>query len=252
MVGGVGGNSEQVANAGAGCGYSLAEAPLNELFQQIHELIRPLLDIEGTIRQFVSDYGLWTYAIIGLIIFCETGLVILPFLPGDSLLFTCGALSASGILNLWLVSAIILICAIVGDAVNYSIGRYLSDRVLAGKKIPLVKKQHIDRTHEFFEKYGPKAIVLARFVPIVRTFAPFVAGVGRMRYSTFTTYNIVGAIAWTVICVGAGVLFGNLPWVKKNFEAVVIGIIVVSVMPMVVEYWLAKRRAKKIKATAGQ
>lgn len=210
-----------------------------------------VFNLDQIIPQFINDYGVWTYAIIGLVIFCETGLVVMPFLPGDSLLFACGAFSASGIMNVWVIGGIILACAIVGDAVNYTIGRFLADRVMAGKHIPLVKRKHIDRTHEFFEKYGPKAIVLARFVPIVRTFAPFVAGVGQMNYAKFTTYNIVGAIAWTVLCVGAGYVFGNIPWVKKNFEAVMVGIIIVSVLPIVVEVWLAKRRAKRMAATPG-
>lgn len=211
----------------------------------LDQLIDIALHLPKHLDAFVQAHGAWTYAVLALIVFCETGLVVLPFLPGDSLLFAAGAIAARGGISVWVVGGILILAAVVGDAVNYAIGRLLSDRVMSGKRIPFVKPSHIERTHAFMEKYGAKAIVLARFVPIVRTFAPFVAGVGRMNYARFTTYNIAGGVLWVLVCVGAGYFFGNLPWVQKNFELVVVGIIIVSVLPMGVEVVLAKRRAAR-------
>jgi membrane-associated protein len=218
-----------------------------ELLQQfIHFFTHLPEHLEG----FIRDYGAWTYGILFAIIFAETGLVFAPFLPGDSLLFAVGALSARGSFDVWIVSAVLLIAAVLGDAVNYHVGKYLGPRMARGQRFRLIKPKHLERTHEFFEKYGGKTIILARFVPIVRTFAPFVAGMGAMSYGKFVLYNIVGAAAWVAICVGAGYFFGNFEVVKKNFELVIVGIIFVSILPMVVEYMLARRRKARADALA--
>lgn len=213
-------------------------------------------DIPGFLDGFIADYGAWVYALLFGIIFAETGLVVAPFLPGDSLLFTVGTLAAreNAAINIWAVSFLLLFAAILGDAVNYHIGRYIGPRVfrkeVTGQKPTLIEKllnrKHLDRAHAFFEKYGGKAVILARFVPIVRTFIPFVAGAGAMNYSKFFLYNVVGAIAWVGICVGAGWFFGNIPWVEEHFEAVLIAIIVISVLPIGVEFILAKMKSKKV------
>ena len=215
-------------------------------------------DIPGFLTGFVGAHGVWVYGLLFAIIFAETGLVLLPFLPGDSLLFTVGALSVpdketgKAAFNVWLISGVLIVAAILGDAVNYHIGKYVGPRVFnkepAADHVPSVleralNRQHLDRAHAFFEKYGGKAVILGRFVPIVRTFVPFVAGAGSMTYSKFVLYNIVGAFLWVGVCTGAGVLFGNIPFVKKNFELVIIGIIVVSVLPVVYEVIVARREA---------
>jgi membrane-associated protein len=210
-------------------------------------------DLPGFLDGFIAQYGFWVYALLFAIIFAETGLVVAPFLPGDSLLFTVGALAARGSMNVWLISGLLIVAGVLGDAVNYWIGKWIGPRVFkfdpASGKAPtllerLLNRKHLDRAHAFYEKYGGKAVILGRFVPIVRTFVPFVAGAGAMNYSKFVLYNIVGAVLWVGICVGAGYLFGNIEWVKKNFEAVVVGIIVVSVIPVGVEFILARRASK--------
>lgn len=210
-----------------------------ELITTILEFI---LHIDEYLAQMISQYGLWTYAILFLIIFLETGFVITPFLPGDSLLFAAGTFAALGSLNIWLLTLLLMIAAIAGDTVNYWIGLRLGDRAY---QIRWIKKEYLERTHAFFEKHGGKTIFLARFVPIVRTFAPFVAGIGRMSYRYFITYNFAGGIVWVVLFTFSGYLFGNIPLIRKNFELVIIAIILVSVLPMVFE-WL---RARKRKAT---
>ena len=199
-----------------------------------------LLHADELLAQFVSDYGVLTYCILFAIIFAETGLVVTPFLPGDSLLFAAGALAATGVLSLWIMVPVLIAAAIIGDAVNYSVGRRLARRFLddapdTGFMFRVVKREHVLRAHEFFERHGGKAVVLARFVPIVRTFVPFVAGGAYMSYREFALYNVTGALLWVGICVGAGFLFGNIPVVKENFELVVLGIIFVSVLPIVFE-----------------
>jgi membrane-associated protein len=205
-----------------------------------------LLNFDVYLTQFVQDYGTLTYGILFAIIFAETGLVVTPFLPGDSLLFAAGALSATGALSVWVLAPLLMVAAIVGDAVNYAIGRRLARRFLddvpdTGWIFRVVKREHVQRAHEFFEKHGGKAVVLARFVPIVRTFVPFVAGGANMSYHVFALYNVTGAIVWVAVCVGAGYLFGNIPVVKENFELVVIGIIFVSIIPLLVETYRAWR-----------
>ena len=188
----------------------------------------------------VQLYGPWVYGILFLIVFAETGLVVTPFLPGDSLLFAVGALSATGVLNPWYCYFLLIGAAILGDGVNYSIGRKIGPRLLGLGEGPafshrLINPEHVKRAHDFFELHGGKAVVLARFVPIVRTFLPFVAGAAEMNAGSFLFYNITGGIGWVTICMGAGYLFGNVPFIKDNFTAVTLGIVFVSVLPIVFE-----------------
>ncbi len=217
------------------------------MLDQLREI---LSDLPKFLDGFVLNHGLWVYALLFAIIFVETGLVIMPFLPGDSLLFAVGAVAARGTMNPWLISIVLIIAAILGDAVNYHIGKWLGPQVFrAGADDTLyermLNRRHLARAHEFFETYGGKAIILARFVPIVRTFIPFVAGAGAMTYSKFFFYNVIGAVAWVGLCVGAGYAFGNVKFVQDNFEAVLIAIVVVSCIPVAVEFILARRRAAR-------
>jgi membrane-associated protein len=211
------------------------------------ELLKFLIDLflhlDEHLATIISQYGSWTYGILFAVIFVETGLVIMPLLPGDSLLFAAGTFAAlpDG-LNIWYLVILLIIAAILGDTVNYSIGHYLGERAY---NIKWIKKEYFEKTHAFFEKHGGKAIFLARFVPIVRTFAPFVAGIGKMTYSYFITYNFVGGIVWVLLFTFAGYFFGNIPFMKKNFEYVIIAIIFVSLIPMVYEWWKARNEAKK-------
>ena len=198
------------------------------------------LHLDEYLATIISDYGAWTYGILFAVIFVETGLVVMPFLPGDSLLFAAGTFAALGSLNVWFLIGLMAVPAVVGDAVNYSIGHYLGDRAY---NIKWIKREYLDKTHAFFEKHGGKAIFLARFVPIVRTFAPFVAGIGKMSYSYFATYNVVGGITWVFTFTLLGYFFGNIPFVKQNFELVIIVIILISVVPMFVEWWKHRREA---------
>jgi membrane-associated protein len=200
--------------------------------------------------ELVASYGIWIYAILFLIIFAETGLVVTPFLPGDSLLFAAGALCATGALDLGGVALLLVVAAILGDAANYAIGRVVGTRIiLLSQTDPRwgrwVKPAHLARAHEFFERHGGKAIVLARFMPIVRTFVPFVAGVAEMGYPAFALYNVTGAVTWVGVCVGAGYVFGNVPIVKENFSLVALGVVFVSVLPMAFEY-LKYRRERRV------
>ncbi|HTO35262.1 MAG TPA: DedA family protein [Flavobacterium sp.] len=202
------------------------------------EIVDFILHIDQYLFQFVNDYGIWVYAILFLIIFVETGVVVMPFLPGDSLLFAAGMLAAQpNDLNVWLLIVVLLIAAITGDSLNYSIGKRFGMRVtkfkLFGKQV--VKDEHIQKTHDFYEKYGSKTIVIARFVPIVRTLAPFVGGIGRMNYRTFLTYNVVGAVLWVVGITLAGYFLGNIPIIKNNFSKVVLLIIFISILPIIYE-----------------
>lgn len=204
------------------------------------ELIDFILHIDEYLAVFINDYGVWVYAILFLIIFVETGLVIMPFLPGDSLLFATGMLAAqtNNDLNIWIVIGLMLIAAILGDTLNYAIGKEVGYRIIDFKifgKQP-VKPEYIEKTHAFYEKYGSKTIVIARFVPIVRTLAPFVAGIGRMNYTTFLTYNVVGGIVWVVGITLAGYFLGNIPIIKDNFSKVVLIIIVLSVLPIIYSF----------------
>ena len=209
------------------------------------QIIDFVLHIDKYLGEFIQQYGTLTYVILFLVIFYETGLVVTPFLPGDSLLFAAGALAAidtTGTLNVFFLFALLAFAAVIGDTVNYMIGAKFGTK-LFDYNIPLLKKEHLDRTYEFYEKYGGKTIILARFVPIVRTFAPFVAGVGRMNYSRFITFNVIGGVAWVAIFLFLGYVFGNVPFVKQNFEIVTLAIVLISVLPMVFEY-VRSRRAK--------
>ena len=208
------------------------------------------LHLDVHLAEFVAQYGVWVYAMLFAIIFIETGLVIWPFLPGDSLLFAAGALAATGVLDIYLVVILLVVAAITGDAVNYSIGRYVGPKVFSahdhqGFFHKLLNRDHLDKAHAFFEKHGGMAVVSGRFVPIVRTFVPFVAGAASMTASTFVTYNVVGAIIWVLVCAGAGYAFGNVPIIKENFSLVAIGIVFVSVLPIVIEFLRGRQRASQ-------
>jgi membrane-associated protein len=205
------------------------------------DFVELLLHVDDYLRDLADMYGVWIYAILFLIIFAETGLVVTPFLPGDSLLFAAGALAATGTLDVTVATVVVLSAAIIGDAVNYSIGRSVGRQIVRRAETDArwrrwVNPAYIARAHEFFERHGGKAIVLARFMPIVRTFVPFVAGIGEMSYPKFAFYNVAGALLWVAVCVGAGYAFGNVPIVRDNFSLVAIGIVVVSVLPMVFEF----------------
>jgi membrane-associated protein len=201
-----------------------------------------VLHFDKHLAQFVQAYGVWVYGLLFGIVFAETGLVVTPFLPGDSLLFAAGALAAAnGGLNPWLLFAVLTIAAFTGNAVNYAIGRRIGPRIFTASDTSsllgrMMNRQYLDRAHAFFERYGGKAIVLGRFVPIVRTFVPFVAGAAQMTAAAFVLYNAIGAIAWVGLCLLAGVIFGNVPIVKNNFSLVTIGIVIVSMLPMLVGY----------------
>ena len=203
------------------------------------------LKLDEVLHGVLQAWGPWTYALLFAIILCETGLVVTPFLPGDSLLFAAGAMAAlyPDDLNIMALLVLLSIAAVAGDTINYAIGRWLGPRAFTIDKW-FLKHEHLERTQRFYERHGGKTIVLARFVPIVRTFAPFVAGVGRMHYPQFLFYNVVGGLAWVLICTLAGYFFGNVPVVKENFELVVVGIVVVSVLPIAWEMWAARRRGR--------
>jgi membrane-associated protein len=211
----------------------------------LQELIDLFLHLDALLPKFVAQYGAWVYGLLFAIVFAETGLVVTPFLPGDSLLFAAGALSATGALDVRLVVLLLIIAAVTGNTVNYSIGRFIGPRVFRAEDHAgihrLLNREHLDRAHAFFERHGGMAVVLTRFVPIIRTFVPFVAGAGAMRYTTFMLYNIAGGAAWVGICVGAGYAFGNVPIVKENFTLVALGIVAVSLIPVLVE-WLKHRK----------
>lgn len=210
----------------------------------ISTIIDIFLHLDKNLAVVIANYGFATYGLLFLIIFMETGFVVTPFLPGDSLLFVSGALSAVNALNIWLIYPLFLIAAILGDSVNYWIGNYIGPKVFETKN-RFIKKEYLVRTHEFFDKHGGKAIILARFVPIVRTFAPFVAGIAKMHYSHFALYNVIGGILWVTLFTWTGYFFGNLEFVKENFHYVVIVIILISLLPIVYEA-LTMKRSKKI------
>jgi membrane-associated protein len=199
------------------------------------------------LKGLIDQIGVfWIYASLFAIVFCETGLVVTPFLPGDSLLFAAGTVAAIGDLNVWGLGLLLFVAAVIGDTLNYHVGKWIGPPALSGK-YRFLKKEHLDKTQAFYAKHGGKAIILARFVPIVRTFAPFVAGVGSMDYGKFLFYNVFGAFLWIVLFVGAGYIFGNLPFVRDHFSKVIMAIIVVSVLPIVWEVWKGWREARKAK-----
>jgi membrane-associated protein len=202
----------------------------------IHHFVDFFVHLDRHISSISAHYGVWTYLILFIIIFCETGLVVTPFLPGDSLLFVLGAMAAVGDLRLTALILLLSAAAVGGNMLNYTIGTFLSHKVLHNHAILFVKQSHIKRTHEFFEKYGAKTIIITRFVPIIRTFAPFMAGVGSMPYGKFTVYNLVGGTAWVLVGLLSGFFFGNLPFVQKNFSLVILAIVFISLIPMVLEF----------------
>ncbi|MBX3396832.1 MAG: DedA family protein [Phycisphaerae bacterium] len=213
--------------------------------EYLREFTDFFLHLDKSLETLIAQYGNWTYAILFVVIFAETGLVVTPFLPGDSLLFAAGIFAARGSLSATWIFILLTISAVIGDAVNYSIGKYLGPKVLNREKSRIFKREYLEKTHAFYEKYGGKTIIIARFVPIVRTFAPFVAGVGTMTYSRFFMYNVVGAILWVAICTLAGYFLGSIPIIANHFELAVLAIIAVSVMPMVIEFWKARNAKKK-------
>jgi membrane-associated protein len=215
------------------------------------EVVRHLVDLflhlDKHLTELTAQYGGWTYGILFAVIFCETGLVVTPFLPGDSLLFAAGAIAALGSLNPVILFVLLAVAAILGDTVNYWIGHAFGARLVA-RHSRWVKQEHLDRTHRFYERYGGKTIVLARFVPIVRTFAPFVAGLGSMTYRRFFMYNVVGGVVWVALFVFAGYFFGNLPPVRDNFSYVILAIIALSLLPIAIE-WIKHRRQRQRQMT---
>lgn len=198
-------------------------------------LLDILLHLDRHLGEIIRDFGVWTYLILFVIVFCETGLVVTPILPGDSLLFAVGTFAALGALDLAVSLIMLSVAAVAGDSINYAIGYRVGPSVFRGERSRWLNREYLDRTHRFYERHGPKTIVIARFVPIVRTFAPFVAGIGRMTYSRFLTYNVAGGIAWIAIFVLGGYFFGSIPVVKRNFTVVILAIIVISVLPAVIE-----------------
>lgn len=208
-----------------------------DLFSGLFDLI---LHLDQHLRELAQAYGAWVYAVLFLIVFLETGVVVTPFLPGDSLLFVAGTIAAAGELNVHGLVLLLIAAAIAGDSLNYSIGRYLGPRVFRFDDSRFFKRAYVDRTHAFFERHGGKAIIIARFVPIIRTYAPFVAGIGAMRYRRFLMFNVTGAVLWVALLTYAGFFFGNLPLVRNNLTGVILGIIVLSVMPAIIEFWRAR------------
>lgn len=215
----------------------------------IHFLVDFILHIDVHLAELVAQSGIWIYAILFLILFCETGLVVTPFLPGDSLLFVAGALAAlpGNDLNVHIMVALLVVAAVLGDAVNYTIGRLFGERLFSNPNSKIFRRSHLDKTHAFYARHGGKTIILARFVPIVRTFAPFVAGMGHMSYRHFALFNVTGALLWVLLFSYAGYLFGDLPVVQENLKLLIVGIILVSILPGVIEVWRHRRQAKQQK-----
>ncbi|QNU65950.1 DedA family protein [Ruminiclostridium herbifermentans] len=207
---------------------------MDTLVQYAVKFIDLVLHMDEHLPQIINDFGIWTYLILFLVIFCETGLVVTPFLPGDSLIFLLGALAKAGDINFPAIIAVLMLAAILGDSCNYEIGKFFGAKLFKNENSKIFKKEYLDRTHEFYEKYGGKTIIIARFVPIIRTFAPFVAGMGSMNYSKFISYNVVGGIGWVAIFSFGGFFFGAIPWVQNNFFIVAIVIILISLMPAVI------------------
>ena len=217
---------------------------MDSVFELLLNLVNIFIHLDEYLGEIIRDYGVWSHGILFVIIFMETGVVVTPFLPGDSLIFAAGTFAGMGDMNVWLVFILLSAAAVLGDTANYWIGHYIGPRAFSGS-VPFLKKEYLDRTHAFYEKHGGKTIILARFVPIIRTFAPFVAGVGAMTYSHFISYNIIGGVIWVALFTFGGYFFGQLPFVQDNFSFVVIGIILISVLPAVYEFgkeWLANRK----------
>ncbi len=220
---------------------------MGNIMEFINFIIDFILHIDVHLAELVAQYGVWIYAILFLILFCETGLVVTPFLPGDSLLFVAGALAAlpGSVLDVHLMVVLMVIAAILGDAVNYTIGRLFGERLFRNPNSRIFRRSYLDKTHEFYGRHGGKTIILARFVPIVRTFAPFVAGMGHMTYRHFAFFNVTGALLWVLLFTYAGYLFGDLPIVQDNLKLLIVGIIFISILPGVIEFWRHKRSASR-------
>ncbi len=214
----------------------------------IHFIIDFILHIDRHLLELVENYGVWVYAILFLIIFCETGLVVTPFLPGDSLLFVAGALAASNVtgdFNIIILNIILIIAAILGDAVNYTIGRFFGEKLFSNPDSKIFKQSYLEKTHQFYEKHGGKTIILARFVPIVRTFAPFVAGMGHMGYKHFAAFNVIGGVIWVVLFTLLGYFVGTIEWVQQNLKLLMVAIIFLSIVPAIVEVIRERAKSKK-------
>lgn len=216
------------------------------------ELIKTFFDIfmhlDKHLGSVIQAYGVWTYLILFLIIFCETGLVITPILPGDSLLFAAGAFAAIGALDAGLLFLLLSVAAVAGDTVNYTVGNYLGPKIFHHEKVRFLNREYLDRTHRFYEKHGGKTIIIARFMPIIRTFAPFVAGIGSMTYIRFISYNVVGGLIWIATFIFGGYFFGNIPLVKRNFTLVILVIIFLSILPGIIEFFRQRQRRRNIVA----
>lgn len=214
----------------------------------VSKIIDFVLHLDTHLNALIQTYGVWTHVILFVVIFCETGLVVTPFLPGDSLLFAAGTFAASGSLKIGWLFLMLAAAAVLGDTVNYWVGKIIGPKVFQKEGSRIFKKEYLDRTHRFYEKYGAETIILARFVPIVRTFAPFVAGIGKMTYGKFLSYNVIGGVLWVALFTFGGYFFGNIPFVRKNFSLVIIAIILVSILPMLYEF--LKHRKKKARKEA--
>jgi membrane-associated protein len=219
------------------------------------ELVNLVLDwvlhLDTHLDVLIQTYGFWSYLILFAIVFCETGFVVTPFLPGDSMLFAVGTFAARGSLDLAVVVLVLAAAAVLGDTVNYWIGAIVGPKVFHKENVRFLNKRHLDRTHEFYERHGGKTIIIARFVPIIRTFAPFVAGIGRMTYGRFLSYNVFGGIGWVALIVLGGYFFGNIPVVRRNFSLVIMAIIVVSILPGVIEYLRQRSQASRSRRPTG-
>jgi len=217
----------------------------------LKDFVDIIVHLDKHLAEIIQKYGAHTYTVLFVVIFLETGVVVTPILPGDSLLFAAGSFAGIGALGLWPVFVVCAVAAILGDTVNYAIGAYLGPKVFHYPKSRFFNPAHLRKTHDFYEKYGAKTIIIARFIPIIRTFAPFVAGVGKMSYARFLTYNVAGGLLWVTVCVFAGYFFGNLPFVKKNFSLVILAIILISLLPAVVEFLKHRAEKKRLAAAPG-
>lgn len=204
------------------------------------------LHLDEQLSIIIGHYGTWTYVIVAVVVFCETGLVVTPFLPGDSLLFALGTLAARGDLNIWSVMGVLFLAVLLGDNVNYWVGRRVGPGLFSGKSIRWLNQEYLHKTQEFYKRHGGKTVIIARFVPIVRTFAPFVAGIGAMSYGTFLLYSLAGSFFWIVVACGAGYFFGNIPVVQENFSIVVIGIVIISLLPATIKFIQSRRRKPRV------